>query len=294
MKVAIYSRNSGSEDSAFVRHMVDYMRNLHNEIWIGQNLADQFPELPYFSNSRDLHRIPDLDFLFSLGGDGTLLESAGIVADCNIPVVGINTGRIGFLTGINKNDFEQAYQMLEKGQYDLEERSLLHVETDHSNSLSYNFALNDITVHSYGDISLSTITVWVNGKKVNTYWADGLIIATPTGSTAYSLSCGGPIIMPYSDVNVITPIASHSLSVRPIVVPADHEIKMCIEGRSEQFLLMMDYQRTALPNPATITITREKFTIKTVRFHHVDFFTVIREKLMWGLDKRNEHGNAPS
>lgn len=288
MKIAIYSRNYCRGDEDFVQHVVDFLSASQHEIWIEKSFSEKFPDLNSFYNYTDLAGKPDIDFLLSLGGDGTLLEAASIIKDLNIPIVGINTGRIGFLTGINKNDFESAFHMLQEGSYEVEERALLHVETDSGMQLPSHFALNDVTLHSSNIPYINTINVWIDDQKVNTYWADGLIIATPTGSTAYSLSCGGPILLPSTRANVITPIASHSLSVRPIVIPDHQTITITIEGRSKSLILTLDSHRVELPNPATITISKEVFSTKTVRFKSIDFFSVIREKLMWGLDKRNE------
>ena len=288
MKVAIYSRNFYQEEAEFIRSVFCFLTERNCEIIVSTNLLRLFPDTSYFEKNEDLKKTGNVDFFLSLGGDRTMLESANIVRDLQIPVVGINTGRIGFLTGVNKNDFESAFHLLSKGDYLIEDRTLLHLETEHSHAFPCHFALNDITLHASGDVLLNTIKVWINGKLVNTYWADGLIVATPSGSTAYSLSCGGPIITPDSQVNVITPIASHSLSVRPIVVSSNDVIKVEMSGRTENFLLTLDHHRTELPNPAAITISKELFTIKTVRFPDRDFFTVIREKLMWGVDRRND------
>ena len=287
MKIAIYSRNHSEEDFGFIREVVECLTNKGVELLIPDNFKDKFKNVPSFASYHDLKRESPVDFLFSLGGDGTFLDTANLVGDLNIPIVGINTGRIGFLTGINKNDFEKSFEMLENKKYVLEERSLLHLECQDHVQLATHFALNDITLHSSDLSYVNTIKVWVNNEFVNTYWADGLIVATPTGSTAYSLSCGGPIIMPTVNANVIIPIASHSLSVRPIIVSADEEITVTFESRSDNFSLTLDSIRVIVKNPARLTISKEKFTIKTVRFLSADFFTVIREKLMWGLDKRN-------
>ena len=287
MKIAIYSRNHGVDDFGFISKVIEYLANKGVELLISDNFKDNFEHIPSFASYQELKRHSSVDFLFSLGGDGTFLKSANLVGDLTIPIVGINTGRIGFLTGINKNDFEKSFRMLENKEYVLEERALLHLECrDHVNLIS-NYALNDITLHSSDLSYVNTIKVWINNKIVNTYWADGLIVATPTGSTAYSLSCGGPIIMPTVNANVIIPIASHSLSVRPIIVPEDDEITVTFESRSKNFSLTLDSIRAVVTNPAKLTISKEKFTIKTVRFNSADFFSVIREKLMWGLDKRN-------
>lgn len=287
MKIAIYSRNHNNDDVSFIRNVIDYLTAKGYELLISANFKDHFDNIPFFATYQDLKNQPQPDFLFSLGGDGTFLDCANLVGDLSIPIVGINTGRIGFLTGINKNAFEQSFTMLENKEYILEERALLHLESDDHIELLSKYALNDITLHSSDLSYVNTIKVWINDEFVNTYWADGLIIATPTGSTAYSLSCGGPIIMPMVNANVIIPIASHSLSVRPIIVPADDIITVTFESRNENFSLTLDSIRAIVKNPVRLTISKEKFTIKTVRFHSADFFSVIREKLMWGLDKRN-------
>lgn len=288
MKIAVFSKNSGKTDENFVLYVVNFLKEYRHEVLIHDQFAYLFPGLLTFADYNDLKENISVDFLFSLGGDGTFLDAAGIIADLNIPLVGINTGRIGFLTGINKNDFACAFDMLRLGHFDIEERALLKLEVRDFVPDNRRFALNDITIHSSGGSYLNTINVWIDGQKVNTYWADGLIVSTPTGSTAYSLSCGGPIIMPSASVNVITPIASHSLSVRPIVVPDEGIIEIDIEGRSKNFILSYDSHRMEIPNPASLIIRKEDFVIKTVRFNSMDFFSVIREKLMWGLDRRNE------
>lgn len=289
MKVAVFSRHFNHEESPFILDILNLIHEQGYELLVCGSLSKISPKIPFFNDYEDLKKEMPIDFFFSFGGDGTLLESAGIVRDLGVPIVGINTGRIGFLTGINKSDFAIALDMLSSGKYQIEKRSLLHLDTPYSHDdLPYHFALNDITLRSAGEAYLSTIQVAVDNEKVNTYWADGLIISTPSGSTAYSLSCGGPIITPQASVNVITPIATHSLSVRPIVIPSDKKIEITIEGRSENFLLTLDYHRLEIPNPAHITISEEKFTINTVRFDGIDFFSVIREKLFWGADKRND------
>lgn len=288
MKVAIYSRNFDRKGSQSILNLIHLIKNRGYELLAHDSLAELLPDADFFNNYEDLKKKIPIDFLFSFGGDGTLLDSAGIVRDLGIPIVGINIGRIGFLTGVNQNDFATALDLLENKQFQIEKRSLLHLDMDHPHHLSYPFALNDIVLRSSGEAYLCTINVWSDEKLVNSYWGDGLIVSTPTGSTAYSLSCGGPILDPSASVNVITPIATHSLSVRPIVIPSDRNLRITMEGRSDSFLLTLDHHRIDLPNPACIIISKEKFSINTVRFNGIDFFSVIREKLYWGADKRND------
>ncbi|MDL2297171.1 NAD(+)/NADH kinase [Bacteroidales bacterium OttesenSCG-928-B11] len=289
MKIAVYCRNSNIDDAEFADFVIQTLLNDGHEIWAAAHLKTTFPNIQPFDNHNDLKTAKAIDFLFSLGGDGTFLEAASIVGDLNIPIVGINTGRIGFLTGINKKEFANACQALQESRFTIESRALLHIDAQGVENLPASFALNDVSLHSANTSFLSNYNVKIDGEVLNSYWSDGLIIATPTGSTAYSLSCGGPILLPATGANVITPIASHSLSVRPIVVSSEHEIEITVCGRGDRAILTLDFHRMEIPVPSTIKITKEKFDIKTVRFEGIDFFSVIREKLFWGADKRNEN-----
>lgn len=293
MKIAVYCRDLDADDAQFADFVIGTLLQDQHEVLVTERLKEEFYNTERFYNHDDLKNSGGIDFLFSLGGDGTFLEAASLVGDLKIPIVGINTGRIGFLTGINKKDFLKAYQAIQQKRFSIEERSLLHATCNDVKVLPSSFALNDITLHSMGESFLSNFNVKIDGETLNSYWSDGLIISTPTGSTAYSLSCGGPILLPATEANVITPISSHSLSVRPIVVPSQHEITVTVGGRGVHAILTMDFHRVELPIPATVKITKEKFTIRSVRFENIDFFTVIREKLYWGVDKRNEVTTHP-
>jgi len=295
MKIAVYSRKRVKHDLHVVRQIVQLLEEMQCEVVLHTNIGNELLKNKFmptlFSNHETLKQVDNVDFLMSVGGDGTFIDSANMVGILGIPLVGVNTGRIGFLAGTNKHNFREHLQQLIEGKYEIEDRALLHLECSTPLPLQTHFALNDITVRPSDETSINAIRVWLNGEQVNTYWADGLIIATPTGSTAYSLSCGGPILLPSTQVNVITPIASHTLAVRPIVVPAQHEIKIAVESRSKKFSLALDSKRVLMQNSVTLTITPEHFTIKTVRFPEADFFTIIREKLMWGIDRRNVEEN---
>ncbi|MCQ2269765.1 MAG: NAD(+)/NADH kinase [Bacteroidales bacterium] len=289
MKIAVYSRKCDEDEILFIKSVVTTLASRGCEIVFHQichcpQLSGKFV---FFANHTDLANIKDVDFLLSFGGDGTFIDAANLVGDLNIPLVGINTGRIGFLTAINRNNYKECLTKLLSGQYVVEKRSLLHLSCLKSLDLPSDFALNDITVRTSDDNSITAIKVFVGGKPVNTYWGDGLIISTPTGSTAYSLSCGGPIIVPSTNVNVLTPIASHTLGVRPIVVSADEEIRIVVESRNNSFSLALDSNRVVVENPVELLITKEKFSIQTVLFDDTDFYRIIREKLLWGIDKRN-------
>jgi len=294
MKIAVFYRKHSENDNEFIVEALQLLKNKEVELIVHEKLTNKpyleniLQNCTVFSSYEELKQIPNVDFLFSFGGDGSFIAAAKLVRDLNISMVGINTGRIGFLTTITKKNFEHQFQMLCKKKFTIEKRKLLHLDTDHDLPLENNFALNDITVRATEEDSVCGIEVWLNDISVNTYWADGLIVATSTGSTAYSLSCGGSIIHPASCVNIITPIASHSLNIRPIIVNSNDEIKIKVHSRgTDKFSLALDNERIIAPTSATLTIKKEDFEIAMVRFHNTDFFSVIREKLLWGIDLRN-------
>ncbi|MCB0430285.1 MAG: NAD kinase [Flavobacteriales bacterium] len=227
------------------------------------------------------------DLLCSLGGDGTMLETISLIRDSGIPVLGINTGRLGFLSSIAKEEVDWAMQELFAGHYFLANRSLLQMNDPEHLFGDLNFAMNEFTVHKKDTSSMIAIHTWVDGEFLNTYWADGLIIATPTGSTGYSMSCGGPIIHPTTGNFVITPIAPHNLTMRPIIVPDSSVIKLVVEGRHDSFLATLDSRSVTMNTGIEMTVKRETFSIQFVRLKGQSFLSTLRNKLMWGMDKRN-------
>lgn len=229
----------------------------------------------------------NVDFLFSIGGDGTLLKTIPLVKDSGIPVLGFNTGRLGFLSSISKEDITDALENIIENKYTIEKRSLIKIKSPAGLFGEDNYALNEITVHKRDSSSMILIHAYVNNVFLNTYWADGLIISTPTGSTAYSLSCGGPILTPDSNNFIITPIAIHNLTVRPIVVPDNVCIKLKVEGRIDNYLVTVDSNNVVTSSSIELEIQKENFHINIVQLIHQNFFSTIREKLMWGWDKRN-------
>jgi len=294
MKIAVFYRKHSENDKVFIVSALQYLREkgvqliVHEKITQKNYFAKIVANCPVFATHNDLRIISDIDFFFSFGGDGSFIASVKLVGNLNIPMVGINTGRIGFLTTITKKNFEQQFQMLCEKFFTIEKRKLLHLDTEQTLPLENHFALNDITMRTTDEDSMCEIEIWVNEIHVNTYWSDGLIIATATGSTAYSLSCGGSIIHPTSHVNIITPIASHTLNIRPIIVNVDDEIKIKVHSRrTDKFSLSIDNERIIVPTSTTLFIKKENFEISMVRFHNTDFFSVIREKLLWGIDLRN-------
>ncbi len=229
----------------------------------------------------------NVDIMLSVGGDGTFLETATIIRDTGIPILGINTGRLGFLASTSKDNIKAALQDIKDNKYRLQTRSLLKLVTDEGLFGEDNFALNELTVHKKETSSMITIHTYIGDLYLNSYWADGLIISTPTGSTAYSLSCGGPIIVPGALDYVITPIAPHNLNVRPVVVPDSREIRLKIEGRGRDFLCSLDSRSVTIDSAIELTVKKADFEINVIQTEGQNFLNTIRNKMMWGLDRRN-------
>jgi len=292
MKIAIYGRDFNNSVLPFVQQVFDTLVANQIEITVYQKFFDFVKNklvLPQnivtFTGHKEL--LSKADILLSLGGDGTLLDTISFVRDSEIPVIGINFGRLGFLASINKAEINDAIKALVDGQYSIDKRSLLSLESKTGLFGDENFALNDITIHRRDDSAMMIIHAYMNGEFVNSYWADGLIIATPTGSTAYSLSCGGPIILPSAQNFVITPVAPHNLNVRPIIVPDDVELSFEVEARSTKFLLTCDSRTETVDRSVKISISKAKFNINLIRLNNETFLTTLRNKLLWGIDTRN-------
>ena len=291
MKVAIYCKRVPEEAVVSVLILVNELMSKNVQLYMNasfsyflksKNISEDFI---IGSSLEDVDTAPDL--LISIGGDGTMLDTVTAIGDSEIPIVGFNTGRLGFLANNAKEEAKQIVEMLLKGDYDLEQRSLLSLETDDKLFGKNNFALNELTVHKKDSASMMTIHTYINDEYLNSYWADGLILSTPTGSTAYSLSCGGPILIPQSKSFVINPIAPHNLSARPIIVSDDVEIKLRIEGREEEFLATLDSRTRTINNATELKVVKSKFCINLVKFEGQNFYNTIRNKLLWGMDKRN-------
>jgi NAD+ kinase len=231
--------------------------------------------------------IKDSDFVISIGGDGTLLDSVCLVGENEIPILGVNTGRLGFLATVAKENIENSIGELISGSYSIESRSLLKLESDIPLFNGLNFGLNEFTIHKRDTSSMITVHTYINDLYLNSYWADGLIVATPTGSTGYSLSCGGPLITPGARNFVITPVSPHNLNVRPIIVSDDNEISFKIEGRSEKFLISLDSRSTPIDASVKLKVKKAEFSAKLVKFASYSYFDTLRQKLNWGFDMRN-------
>jgi NAD+ kinase len=294
MKVAIYGYyyQGGSETairdifSFLKRHDVDvevetaYYAVLREK----QLITDSYPT---FENNTDLNK--DVQLMISIGGDGTILRAATFVRDSGIPILGINTGRLGFLATVQQEDIEKFMQMVIDGKYTLSARTLLSLQcTPELPELAkLNFALNEVSVSRKDTTSMITIETSLNGEYLNSYWADGLIISTPTGSTGYSLSCGGPVLTPDVNSLVITPVAPHNLNARPLVIPDSTEVRLKVSGREQQYLVSLDSRIASVPNEAILTITKTPYKIMMVEIEGETFFKTLRNKLLWGQDKRN-------
>ena len=239
-----------------------------------------------FSSYEDLDNTVDL--MITIGGDGTLLRSITFVRDLGIPIIGINTGRLGFLATLNQELLNIELKKILKGEFNVEERSLLEVNIDNNNDFSdFNFALNEVSVGRKNTTSMIEIKTTLNGEYLNTYWADGLIVSTPTGSTGYSLSCGGPIMTPSSQTFSITPIAPHNLNARPLVISDEIKIELSVEGREDSHLLSLDSRINSLKNNVKIKIKKANYKIKLASFKNNSFYKTLRSKLLWGEDRRN-------
>jgi NAD+ kinase len=227
-----------------------------------------------------------VDFMMSIGGDGTFLETVSLVRDKMIPIVGMNTGRLGFLSNIAREETRQAVNDILSGNFTLENRSLLQVTSAEASKFAFPFALNEFVIQKSGS-SMVTVHAWINDEFLNSYWADGLIISTPTGSTAYSMSVGGPIVMPSAACFIISPIAPHNLTMRPIIIPDQCKLTLKAESRGDRILASLDNQSIELQKDASISLSRASFTIQTVRLKNLNYFDTLRNKLMWGADRRN-------
>ena len=238
-----------------------------------------------FSLSEDL--TDEIEFIISLGGDGTLLDTVTLVRDKKISIMGINFGRLGFLASIGRDEVKTAVKAIARRTYVEDARTLIHVDADMPLFGNVAYALNEFSIHKRDVASMIKIHTYVNGEFLNTYWADGLIVATPTGSTGYSLSCNGPVVFPDSGSFVITPVAPHNLNVRPIVVPDTNIISFEVESRSDQIICALDSRREIVHKNVTLAVRKESFDINLVRLSENNFLQTLRNKLTWGLDKRN-------
>jgi NAD+ kinase len=297
MKIALYGRLYDNKLTDFIKQLIAIIKsNNNNELYIYTPFFDFLTQklnlnlnLPVINSCDDLKN-NKIDVLFSIGGDGTLLNTITLIRDSGIPVLGINAGRLGFLSSISRDEFIPALKSIIDGKYITDKRTLIKLQTSQNLFGSDNFALNEMAVLKHDSPSMLNISAYINDLFLNSYWADGLLIATPTGSTGYSLSCGGPIIAPDSKNFVITPIASHNLTVRPIVIPDDCTIKLKIKpslSQKTELRVSLDSRHEICDESCELIVSKQNFPVNLLRIPDSSFFSTIRNKLMWGLDIRN-------
>lgn len=292
MKFAIFGQYYQNNTDEIVEKVLSFFHNKGFEVVIEGTFYSQLKiKNKFICNTFNDHSELEQDIiaLISIGGDGTILRAVTYVRDKNIPIVGINAGRLGFLATVQIENIEEFLEEVINGNYKISKRSLLSLKCEPKNPdlTDLNFALNEITVSRKDTTSMITIETCLNNEYLTSYWADGLIISTPTGSTGYSLSCGGPILTPDVSSLVITPIAPHNLNARPLVIPDDTEIKLTISGRENEYLVSLDSRITSVTNETTLFIKKSNFQINLIEFNKEGFLPTIRKKLLWGEDRRN-------
>jgi len=290
MQIAVLCPFINPVSLGYAEGVIEHLLGLKMKVLVDQQLHEG---LETSDIKEQLHQFSSLDantdYLICIGGDGSMLQAVTVVQDSNVPILGINTGRLGFLTSLQKESLNKGLQLLWDKKYRLVERTLLAVDLGKEQKLlgDFPYALNEISVSRKDTASLISVNASIDGKALTTYWADGLIVTTPTGSTGYNLSSGGPIVLPETPSLVMTPIAPHNLNIRPLVLPDNTEITLTVSGREDQHLLSLDSRLISLPHQSPIKIQKAPFTISTVEFNDTAFYITLREKLYWGLDKRN-------
>ena len=291
MTIAVYARSTKDNHSAYIEQIHAILKNEKVDLiiyepyykFLKENYNFNIP-INTYTSSEEL--ISKADYLICLGGDGTMLETVAFVKNSGIPILGVNTGRLGFLASVNKDDLAKALQQLLKEKFTLDKRELIEISGCNACFKDVNYALNEFTIHKKDSSAMINIDTYIDDVFLNSYFADGLIVATPTGSTAYSLSCGGPIMMPDSDNFIITPIAPHNLTVRPIVVSNNKKISFKVSGRSDSFNIALDSRSAQIPSNSEIIIKKADFRINLINLEGQHFFTTLRNKMMWGIDRR--------
>ena len=289
MKIAIFSTTYKEEIDAPLRQTVNFLLGHGVDVLIERDFYSQIAtKMKNFPTCKTINTDTlNADLVISIGGDGTFLTTAACIGDKNIPILGINTGRLGFLADVAHEEIDNILQELLDGRYHVEERTVLELSTSDGSEKNYPFALNEVAILKQDLSSMISIRASVNNEFLNTYQADGLIIATPTGSTAYSMSVGGPLLVPQAQNLIIAPVASHSLNVRPLIIPDSWHIDLEIDSRSKSFLISLDGRSQVMPQTTKLHIAKANYTIKVIKPLHHSFFKTLKNKLMWGADKRN-------
>ncbi|NEV92789.1 NAD kinase [Psychroflexus sp. YR1-1] len=292
-RIAIFGQSFYPETEKYLAQLLDVLKANAVEVIFEKDYFNLLKKEESVENLQDYTTFETLDetvdLFFTIGGDGTILSAVKFVKKLKIPIIGINTGRLGFLATIHKDEIKKSIEDILNGHYKVSERSLLEVKLDGEDfSLDeFSYALNDVAISRKETTSMITIETWLDEEFLNSYWSDGIIISTPTGSTGYSLSCGGPIVTPQTKSFIITPIAPHNLNARPLVIPDDLEIKLKISGREDQYLISLDSRLASLDKNTIVRVKKADFNIKLIWLQNDSFITTLRKKLLWGQDKRN-------
>lgn len=291
MGIALYNRVFDEDDVDVIEHLLDGMKERQITPVIFEGMVPSLKKFNILPDNYDTFSSKEplssnIKCLFSLGGDGTILDTVTHIKDLPIPVLGINLGRLGFLAGTGTSEVDMALDAISNDKYILDPRSLIHLDSSVP-LFDQPFGLNEFSIHRSNSSSLMVIHTYINGDFLCSYWADGIIVATPTGSTGYSLSCGGPIIFPQADNFVITPVAPHNLNVRPVVISQRNIISFEIEGRAEQFMCSLDSRSVPITQEVSLAVRKEKFKINMVRLEGQNFLKTLRTKMYWGMDRRN-------
>ena len=292
MKIILYSQKITSENSNYIQLCINELLKYKTRLFVLESLYNDSKKKINFPNKihiiKQIAKVHKIDFLICFGGDGTMLKAAHLVGKLNIPITGINTGRLGFLANIPKQNITDLITSIYEKKFHISPRSLIKVFTKPKLKKNiFQFALNEVSISEKNHLSMISINTYINNEFLNTYWGDGLIVSTPTGSTAHSLSCGGPIVMPDSNNFIITPISSHNLNVRPLVFSDDNIIQVHLDQRFKSFNLSIDGQTERITNKHIVFIQKESFKINFLITEKSNYFDTLRNKLLWGLDKRN-------
>ncbi len=292
MKVAIYGRKVNKQTSPYFVEVLKIIEDFGWKVILEEELKQILINKTGISDRYDTYKSYNdfhsgFDLAISMGGDGTFLKTVSYIRSSGVPIMGINTGRLGFLANISKDQIHNTLSQVKDKNYEFQKRSLLRVNTEDDLFGEDNFALNELTLHKKDTSSMITVHASLDNKYLNSYWADGLIVSTPTGSTAYNLSCGGPIITPGCQVHILTPVAAHNLNVRPMVVPDHLPISLSVEGRDRSYLLSLDGNSKNIKQGENVVVTKAEFMINVVKFEDNNFLDTIRNKMLWGIDTRN-------
>lgn len=291
MKIGVHGKEFTRQSAPFIQRIFEVLSHHGAELFVSSKFAGFLKQSAFKSFQWTTYQpdefLPPLELLISIGGDGTLLESVSHIRSSGVPVLGINTGRLGFLATISRDETEHALEQVFLKSYTLDKRAALRLDTERGVFGNLNFALNDFTVVKKDTSAMITIHTFIDGEFLNSYWADGLIVSTPTGSTGYSLSCGGPLIFPRSGNFVLTPVSPHNLTVRPIIVSDTSEISFQVDGRSKKFLVTLDSRIATVDNTVKLTIRKADFLVNLIQLEGHHYFKTLRQKLNWGLDVRN-------